>query len=187
MIINEPNLEIADTARQSRQIAARVSLFYFVALAIFATLIGRLWYLQVMNNELFIERAEQNRTRVLTIQARRGTIFDRNGEILATSQPSYNIVISRKDVRDIDEIATMLTENLAIDREWLKRRFEAAKFEPKYESIVVKEMATPADVAWVEAHQYEYPMIRSEEAPRRSYPLGTIAAHAIGYVGEVSR
>ncbi|MFN6203953.1 MAG: penicillin-binding protein 2 [Acidobacteriota bacterium] len=187
MIFKEPNLEITDTTRQSRQIAVRVSFFNLLAILIFATLIGRLWYLQVVNNEFFIERAEQNRTRVLSIQARRGTIFDRNGEILATSQPSYNIVISRKDVRDIDEIATMLTENLAIDREWLKRRFEAAKFEPKYESIVVKEMATPADVAWVEAHQYEYPMIRSEEAPRRSYPLGTIAAHAIGYVGEVSR
>jgi penicillin-binding protein 2 len=183
----EPNLEIGDMTRQSRLMANRVSQFYIIAIAIFTVLIGRLWYLQVMNNEVFTERAEQNRTRVLSIQARRGTIFDRNGEVLATSQPSYNIVISRKDVRDIDEIATMLTENLVIDREWLKRRFEAAKLEPKYESIVVKEMATPADVAWVEAHQYEYPMVRYEEAPRRSYPLGTVAAHVLGYVGEVSR
>lgn len=183
----ESGAEIGEISRPSRQIVSRISLLYFPAFAIFAVLIGRLWYLQIMNNEIFIERAEQNRTRVLTIPARRGTIFDRNGEIMVTSQPSYNIVISRKDVRDIDEIANMLTENLTIDREWLKRRFEAARFEPKYESIVVKEMASPADVAWVEAHQYEYPMIRSEEAPRRSYPLGLVAAHAIGYVGEVGR
>ena len=185
--LSEHRSEIGEISRPSRDISSRISLLYFPAIAVFAVLIGRLWYLQILNNEVFIERAEQNRTRVLMIPARRGTIFDRNGEIMVTSQPSYNIVISRKDVRDIDEIANMLTENLTIDREWLKRRFEAAKFEPRYESIVVKEMATPADVAWVEAHQFEYPMIRSEEAPRRSYPLGLVAAHAIGYVGEVSR
>ena len=187
MLTREPNLEIDDLSRSPGQLGRRISLFYVLAIVIFVILIGRLWYLQVMNNELFIERAEQNRTRVLSIQARRGTIFDRNGEIIATSQPSYNIVISRKDVRDIDDIADMLTANLTIDREWLKRRFENAKFEPKYESIVVKEMASPSDVAWVEAHRYEYPMIRFEEAPRRSYPLGMVAAHVIGYVGEVSR
>lgn len=184
MDFKDPNIELNESAQP---VGSRVVLLYFPVVMIFAILAGRLWYLQIMNNGVYLERAEQNRTRVLTIQARRGTIFDRTGEILATSQPSYNIVISRKDVRDIDEIANLLTENLAIDREWLTRRFEAAKFEPKYESIVVKEMATPADVAWVEAHQYEYPMIRSEEAPRRSYPLGVIAAHVIGYVGEVSR
>ena len=178
---------IYETSDNIRQLSFRLNIIYAIVLTIFLILVGRLWYLQVINHEIFVERAEQNRTRVLTIPARRGTIFDRNGEILATSQPSYNIVVSRKDVRDIEEIATLLTENLMIDREWLTKRFDAAKFEPKYESIVVKEMATPADVAWVEAHQYEYPMVRSEEAPRRSYPIGMIAAHAIGYVGEVSR
>ena len=182
--VKDPNFDVHEDLRQT---GVRLQFLHYVALAIFLILAGRLWYLQVMNNEVFAERAEQNRTRILSIPARRGTIFDRKGRILVTSQPSYNIVISRKDVKDIDEIATLLTENLGIDREWLTRRFEAAKYEPKYESIVVKELATPADVAWVEAHQYEFPMIRSEEAPRRSYPYGIMAAHALGYVGEVSR
>lgn len=182
--VKDPNFDVHEDLRQT---GVRLQYLHYVALAIFLILAGRLWYLQVMNNEVFAERAEQNRTRILSIPARRGTIFDRKGRILVTSQPSYNIVISRKDVKDIDEIAALLTENLGIDREWLTRRFEAAKYEPKYESIVVKELATPADVAWVEAHQYEFPMIRSEEAPRRSYPYGIMAAHALGYVGEVSR
>ena len=43
------------------------------------------------------------------------------------------------------------------------------------------------DVAWVRAHQFDYPMITYEEAPRRLYPLGTLAAHALGYVGEVDK
>lgn len=172
-----------------RETGLRLVIISYIAVAIFVVLAGRLWFLQIMNSGVFAERAEQNRTRILPIPARRGTIFDRNGTILVTSQPSYNIVLSRKDVsvKDFPAIAELLVNNVKIDRDWLNKRFEAAQWEPKYESIVVKELASAADVAWVKAHQYEYPMIRAEEAPRRKYLYGTLAAHAIGYVGEVDR
>jgi penicillin-binding protein 2 len=178
-----------DATEDLRQAGMRLEVIRYLAFAIFALLFVRLWYLQVMNSGVYAERAEQNRTRILPIPARRGTIFDRKGRILATSQPSYNIVLSRKDVkeRDFPQIAELLIKNLQdVDRNWLSRRFEVAKYEAKYEYIVVKEVATAADVAWVRAHQYEYPMIRAEEAPQRLYPFSTLAAHALGYVGEVA-
>lgn len=78
-------------------------------------------------------------------------------------------------------------ENLGVDREWLTKRFEDAKYEPKYEYIVVKEMATPADVAWVRAHKDEHPELMAIDTPQRLYLHGKLAAHAIGYVGEVSK
>ena len=108
--------------------------------------------------------------------------------MLVTSKLSYNIVLSRKDVKtsEFPQLADLLSENLGIDRKWLSKRFEDARFEAQYESIVVKELASSYDVSWVEAHQYEYPMIRAEEAPQRVYRYGQLAAHAIGYVGEVS-
>ncbi|HKX28561.1 MAG TPA: penicillin-binding transpeptidase domain-containing protein, partial [Blastocatellia bacterium] len=183
--IKEPNF---DPIEDLREAGLRLELIRYLALAIFVILAGRLWYLQVMNSQVYAERAEQNRTRILPIPARRGTIFDRHGKVLVTSQPSYNIVISRKDVtNNFREIADLLVRDLGIDRDWLTKRFETAREEPKYESIVVKEIATAADVSWVEAHQYEYPMIRAEEVPRRHYPYGIMAAHALGYVGEVDK
>jgi penicillin-binding protein 2 len=108
--------------------------------------------------------------------------------VLVTSKSSYNIVLSRKDVKssEFPQMADLLAEHLGIDRKWLANRFEAAKFEAQYESIVVKELASSYDVSWVESHQYEHPMIRAEEAPQRVYRYGQLAAHAIGYVGEVS-
>jgi penicillin-binding protein 2 len=177
-----------DATEDLRQAGVRLEVIRYLAFVIFALIFVRLWYLQVMNSGVYAERAEQNRTRILPIPARRGTILDRKGRVLVTSQPSYNIVLGRKDVKigDFPQIAQLLVKNLGIDEKWLNNRFEAAKYEAKYEFIVVKELATPAEVAWVRAHQYEYPMIRAEEAPRRSYPNGTLAAHALGYVGEVS-
>ncbi|MEK7834153.1 MAG: penicillin-binding protein 2 [Acidobacteriota bacterium] len=177
-----------DQTEDLRRAGIRLEVIRYLAMVIFALLIGRLWYLQVMNSGVYAERAEQNRTRILPIPARRGTIFDRKGRILVTSQPSYNIVLGREDVKDRDfpQIAELLVQSLAIERDWLSRRFDAARSEAKYEFIVIKELATATDVAWVRAHQYEYPMIRAEEAPQRLYPNDLLAAHALGYVGEVS-
>jgi penicillin-binding protein 2 len=181
----DPNF---DPIGDLREAGSRLEIIRYIALGIFLILAVRLWYLQVMNNQVYADRAEQNRTRILPIPARRGTIFDRKGVILATSKPSFNIVISRQEaIKNFDEIAEVLINRLKIDRDWLNKRFEDAKYEPKWESIIVKELATVADVSWVEAHELEYPMIRVEEAPLRHYPYKTFAAHALGYVGEVDR
>jgi penicillin-binding protein 2 len=177
-----------DQTEDLRQAGLRLQIIHYLAIAIFVILIARLWYLQVMNNQDFAERAEANRIRIIPIPAPRGTIFDRNGKPLVSSKSSYNIVLSRADVKDpeLPQIADLLSEQLGIDRQWLAKRFEDAKFGAQYESIVVKELASPSDIAWVKAHEYDYPMIRAEKAPQRLYLYGQLAAHALGYVGEVS-
>jgi penicillin-binding protein 2 len=177
-----------DPNEDLRQAGFRLQIIYYLAIAIFGALIARLWYLQVINSQGFAERAEANRIRVIPIPAQRGTIFDRKGKALVTSKSSYNIVLSRKDVKDseLPQIADLLAEHLGIDRQWLAKRFEDAKYGAQYESIVVKELASENDIAWVGAHDYDYPMIRAERAPQRLYLNGQLAAHALGYVGEVS-
>jgi penicillin-binding protein 2 len=175
-----------DSGEDLRDAGFRIGILRYLALVIFIALAGRLWYLQVMSAGVFAEQAEQNRIRVLPIPARRGTIFDRNGRELVTSRDSYNIVVSREGYRNLSEVTELLVKNLGIERAWLEKRFRDAQFEAKWESIVVKEMATEADVAWVQAHEFEHPELRAEEAPQRLYRYGKLAAHAIGYVGEVS-
>src|SRR5262245_34122670 len=177
-----------DPTEDLRQAGLRLQIIYYLAIVIFVALIARLWYLQVINSQGFAERAKANRIRVIPIPAARGTIFDRKGRVLVTSKSSYNIVLSRKDVKDseLPQIADLLAEHMDIDRQWLAKRFEDAKYGAQYESIVVKEMASGKDIAWVEAHEYDYPMISAQKAPQRLYLHGQLAAHALGYVGEVS-
>jgi penicillin-binding protein 2 len=177
-----------DPNEDLRQAGLRLQIIYYLAIVIFAALIARLWYLQVINSQGFAQRAEANRIRVIPIPAPRGTIFDRKGRVLVTSKASFNIVLSREGVKDseLPQIADLLAERLDIDRQWLAKRFEDAKYGAQYESIVVKELASETDIAWVNAHGYEYPMITAEEAPQRLYLYGQLAAHALGYVGEVS-
>lgn len=181
--VKPPSFDPIESMRES---GFRLQFIYYLAIGIFIALIGRLWFLQVMSGEVFAERADANQIRIIPIPAPRGAILDRKGRILVNNKTSYNIVLSRKDVKSFDEIASVLVKNLKIDTNWLKKRFEEAIYEPKWESIRVKELADPADAAWVGAHQLEYPMIRIEEAPQRVYVYGQLAAHALGYVGEVS-
>src|SRR5215510_5628213 len=177
-----------DPTEDLRQAGMRLQIIYYLAIVIFAALIARLWYLQVINSQGFKDRAAANRIRVIPIPAPRGTILDRKGRVLVTSKSSSNVILSREDVKDseLPQIADLLVQYLEIDPQWLAKRFEDAKYGAKYESIVVKELASERDIAWVRAHEYEYPMIRVEEAPQRLYRFGQLAAHALGYVGEVS-
>src|SRR5215475_7147380 len=119
-----------DPTEDLRQAGLRVQIIYYLAIVIFASLIARLWYLQVMNSQGFADRAEANRIRIIPIPAPRGTIFDRKGNVLVTSKSSYNIVLSRMDVKDseLPQIADMLAEQLDIDRQWLAKRVEDARF-----------------------------------------------------------
>ena len=89
-----------DPTEDLRQAGLRLQIIYYLAIVIFVALIARLWYLQVINSQGFKERAEANRIRVIPIPAPRGSIFDRKGKPLVTSKSSYNIVLSRKDVKD---------------------------------------------------------------------------------------
>jgi penicillin-binding protein 2 len=142
--------------------------------------------MQVANHEAYSDKAQQNRLRKLPIKAPRGRILDRRGVVLAGNRYSYNIVVNREEMKSIDAESELLADYLGLDRDWLTRRFEEMKREPKYLPIVVKQNASPADIAWVVAHQYEHPELRIEKMPQRHYDHGRLAAHALGYVGEVS-
>jgi penicillin-binding protein 2 len=172
---------------ERRQTGRRLGALHLIALAIVLLFGARLYWMQVINHETYAERAHQNRLRRLPIKAPRGRILDRNGIVLADNRPSYNIVISRQEMKSVEEEIGPLTAQLDIDRDWLTNRLEEAKREPKYLPIVVKEDASPADVAWVVAHQWDHPELRIEEMPQRRYVYGAFAAHVLGHVGEVSR
>ncbi|MGH9769983.1 MAG: penicillin-binding protein 2, partial [Blastocatellia bacterium] len=176
-----------DEYEERRQIGRRLDVLRLMAVAIFLLFGARLYWIQVIDHEAYAEMALRNRLRRLPIKAPRGRILDRNGIALADIRPSYNIVVSREGLKSVEEEIEVISARLGLDSEWLARRFEEAKYEPKYLPIVVKEDVSQTDVAWIVAHQFDHPELRIEEAPQRRYVYGAFAAHALGYVGEVSR
>ena len=141
-----------DECEERRQTERRLGILRLITLAIFTLFVARLYWMQVVNHEAYAEMALRNRLRRLPIKAPRGRILDRNGIALVGNRPSYNIVVSHEDLNGVEEGVKLLGAQLGIDRKWLARRFEETKYEPKYLPIVLKEDASPTDVAWIVAH-----------------------------------
>jgi penicillin-binding protein 2 len=94
--------------------------------------------------------------------------------------------MSREDVKDLHALIAPLSEGLQIDKELLRERFDLVNAMPAFESIQVKQDATQGDIAWVEAHNLEFPELRVEQQPQRRYPVDGMLAHVLGYVSEIS-
>src|SRR5229473_4927591 len=172
----------------SQNLRGRLRLIQALVLALLAVLGVRLYLLQIVNGARYAEIAENQRIRLLPIPAPRGDIVARNGKVLVNSRPIYSVILSREDTKSIDRTSLIkpLSDGLNLDPEILRERFDQVKSQPAFESILIKEDAGPTDIAWVDAHQLEYPALRVDQTPQRRYPPNGMLAHVLGYVGEVS-
>jgi penicillin-binding protein 2 len=171
-----------------QNLAARVGTIQIVAFVLLGILGARLYYLQIVKGDYYSERAENQRIRLIPIPAPRGAILDRNGKLLVDSRPTYNVVLSNEGFKNVDVTSRIsdYSNGLRLDPEFVRQRLELIRKQNEFESMVIKENAGMADIAWVEAHSVEYPELRVELQPQRHYPLGTTLAHVLGYVGEIS-
>jgi penicillin-binding protein 2 len=171
-----------------QNLSARVATIQVVAF-ILLTLLGiRLYYLQILRGDYYSDRAESQRVRRIPIPAPRGGIFDRNGKLLVDSRPTYNIVLSNEPLKtiNVNERVEDYAKGLNIDRQFVVERLNLIKQQNEFETMVLKENVGIQDISWVESHSLEFPELRVELQPQRFYPLGTMLAHVLGYVGEIS-
>src|SRR6185369_9848595 len=172
----------------SQNLRARLRFIQVLVIAMLGLLSIRLYVLQVIRHDKYAEIAENQRRRRLPIPAPRGMIFDREGRVIVDSRPTYNVILTREDVKgkDLTALIDPLSEGLGVDKDMLREYFNMVKTMPAFESIKVKENASPGDISWVESHNFEYPELRVEQQPQRRYPANGSLAHVVGYVGEIS-
>lgn len=174
----------------SQNLSIRIGTIHVIAFILLAILGVRLYYLQVVKGEYYSEKAENQRIRFIPIPAPRGAIFDRDGEVLVDSRPTYNVTLSN-EVKKLseEELAERLDgygRGLNLEERFLVERLSLIKKQPEFEAMVLKENATIQDISWVESHSLEFPELRIELQPQRFYPHGKSLAHVLGYVGEIS-
>jgi penicillin-binding protein 2 len=157
----------------------------YLVLAIFIVLGFRFYVLQVARHEDYKARAENNRIRDIPILAPRGAILDRNGVVLVDNTPAFNVVVFPEDVTNTEETINTLVENLGVDRKELTDELND-KLRPKSQPILVKQNALASDRQWIAARELEHPEIKVELQPQRVYRYGKLAAHVLGYIGEIS-
>jgi penicillin-binding protein 2 len=179
-------MKFEDTSQNLRSRLWIVQSFVVLLLALLGV---RLYYLQLVRGQYYAEIAQNQRIRFLPIPAPRGDILANDGKTaLANSSPIYNVILSREDLRErkLLSLVQPLSAALGVDADLLRDRFEQIGSQPAFESILVKQDASTGDIAWVEAHELEFPELRVEQQPQRRYPADGMLAHVLGYVGEIS-
>jgi penicillin-binding protein 2 len=141
---------------------------------------------QVVRTDDFVLRAEDNRIRAIAVPAPRGTIFDRNGEVVARTVTTY--ALSMQPTSSDTALAGLLRLQPVLglgdgEVEGLATRVGNSWREP----VRVAGSLTFEQRSWIEEHRTELPELILEAAPRREYPDGAAVAHLIGYVAEISR
>ncbi len=165
----------------------RLMLFSLGAAGIFLLLLLRLWYLQIISFERFEEKSIQNRVRILSLAAPRGPVYDRHEELLVDSRPSFNISVMRQDVVDRPLLFEKLADLLEMPAEELEQNWEKGRGLPNYRPVVLAYDVGRDRLEGVLERQQDLPGVLTEIRPVRSYPYRDMAAHMIGYLGEITR
>ncbi|MCU1259667.1 MAG: peptidoglycan glycosyltransferase [Bryobacterales bacterium] len=166
--------------------SAKMAVFQYVTVGIFFVLIWSFWQLQVQQQEVYSEQAERNSIKSLPILAPRGKILDRDGRVIVDNHSSWTLLLSRETLKP--EHLPAIASGLRLDLNDLNAKLARYRSRPKFEPLVLKEELTPEDLAFVESHRDPafFPEMELIRAQRRLYPQNGMAAHVIGYTGEIS-
>jgi penicillin-binding protein 2 len=166
--------------------SGKIAAFQYIAVAVFIFLLAGFWDLQVLNSESFQVAAERNRIKAIPLLAPRGKILDRDGRVIVDNHSTFSLILSRENLKM--EHLEVIAKGLNLNYDDLVERLKRFEKRPKYEPIIIKEELGPGDLAFVDSHRdpETFPEMEKIRAQRRLYPRDGVAAHVVGYVGEVS-
>ncbi|PKA82501.1 penicillin-binding protein 2 [Ulvibacter sp. MAR_2010_11] len=143
---------------------------------------GRLFYLQIYDTS-FQKLSEGNAIKVIYDYPQRGYIFDRNGELLVTNQPSYDVMVIPKDVKPLDtlEFCNILKITIEDFRSILKK---ARIYSPRLPSVVIPQL-NKAEYAYLSEKMHKYEGFYIQKRSLRDYQVSH-SANVLGYIAEVN-
>jgi penicillin-binding protein 2 len=164
----------------------RLAIASYMIVGMIGVLVIGFWKLQVIDSDKYLQWAERNKVRYLPVIAPRGRMLDRDGRVLVDNYPSFSVLLLRDDPVQVQRHLAAIADGLNIPLADLKQQLQASKNLNNFQPIVIKPEASKADVAFIESHRTDIPLLEMLLVHRRRYLPGGFMAHASGYVGEVS-
>jgi penicillin-binding protein 2 len=156
-----------------------------VVLGIAVVMLTAFFRTQIVDHRAYATQSRDNRLRPIPLMAARGVIYDRKGRVLAENVPGFTVALLpgpedslRATLRRIARLVEL--DDAAIEQ--VIRRYQRAPYQP----AVVRADASLAMVAALEERRLTIPGLYIQTEPKRHYPDSTVAAHILGYVGEVA-
>ncbi|MDO5653036.1 MAG: penicillin-binding protein 2 [Brachymonas sp.] len=158
-----------------------------LVLICFSLLVWRWAVLQVVRQDEYLARAENNRIAKRMVPPGRGIITDRNGIVLATNYSSHTLELTPSKVQDVDAAIESLRKILPISDSDI-RRFKRLRQDSKaFDPLPLRYNLTDAEIALFTTQQHAFPGVEINARLLRQYPFGELAGHLVGYIGRISQ
>ncbi|HLJ43493.1 MAG TPA: penicillin-binding protein 2 [Candidatus Binataceae bacterium] len=178
-----------NSSKQSRaipRIEPRIAVLSALIAVVMSVVTVRLYYLQIIRHKEFVVLADRNRIRIHRQPALRGLVFDVHHRPLVDTRPSFDAVMVPEDVRNVKQTVARLEGLLGQDNIAAKLNQAEDDGRPPFDPVTVEEHLGWQQVVSLETHQLQLPGVSLEVMPERHYIYGGLAAHLLGYVGEVA-
>jgi penicillin-binding protein 2 len=173
------------------QLAVRVAIFGGIALAAFAVIFFRLWFLQVLSSDKYVAEAQGNQLREIRVQAPRGDIVDREGRVLVRNRVGLAVKLTpdrlTEDPGERRALYRRLGRLLNMRPARIERRVDEQFRELQYSAATVKQDVSREVVMYIGERREDFPGVEIEPVFLREYPHREIGAHLFGHVGEIGR
>jgi len=164
-----------------RRIVLAVSLVAVAALL----LTGRLFLLQVLRHDYYLQLSQGNRARLEPIPANRGLILDRNGKVLAENQAAYQLELIREQVPDLATTLRGLAQLKLIPADEVDDIRRLVRARRGFEAVPIRLRMSEEEIARFAVHRHQFPGVDIRTRLTRFYPNGDLAVHALGYVAAI--
>jgi len=162
----------------------RMTALGVVVMCLFGALFARLWYLQVLDSGQFQVAAQKNGVRLVYEPAPRGRILDRKGRVIVDNQVANALTADRAVIKRNPDVVPRLAALLGQPAEAIR----LAIGDPRYTDLAPVPFTQPTadQITYVKEHAEDFPGVDVAQLAVRSYPHGQLAAHLLGYVGEIN-
>ena len=167
-------------------VCRRSKAVFTIVKILFGAVLVLYWKIQILDHAKYWALSESNRTREVVLAAPRGLILDRNGVKLADNAASFTASIVRDNSGDLDASVRRIGDLLGLPVETVRARIGRFGSLPGYKPVPIKDNLTMEEVSRIEARRYEFPELLVTAEPKRIYPQGSVAAHVLGYLQELT-
>lgn len=172
--------------KPTEQVQIRLAFFGIAMIVVIGVLLGRLWFLQILEGKEYQKLAEENRVRVLSTDPPRGIIYDRNKKVLVKNRPSLAVTLSPEVAVKNKEVIKKLAKILKISTEEVEEKLKEKTQDPLEPRIIHTDVSENA-VSYIKEHQNKLPGVEIKVISVREYLYEDLAAHVLGYVGEIAK
>jgi len=170
-----------------QQLKGRFATLGLIVVVLLGVLLVRLWSMQVLSGDTFAAQAEENRIRQVSIDASRGRILDAKGRPLVTNRPVMAVTVAPSILarENSDALISRLSTVIDVPVAEINKKLASYKQE-RLKPRVVRVDVPMSTVSYLVEHAPEFPDVAVQAAAVREYPQGSLAAHVLGYTGEIS-